>query len=209
MATPPPQTEVWLYHTDHLNNWSYRYCRASRALLELTESTVRCTLYKGYSRWLARRIDVPDLKKRLRAGEPVTAFEFRYHGYHIKWPGLFWGTLFEISQGDGPKWALGLVARYGIYPTIDGINQTIALFSEGDVRRQWRQALDPTGQHVGSGLPRPYAAAAAPRQWTASTLPPPGWYPDPADARAQRYWDGTRWTSLAQPRPYPDHPIDC
>jgi hypothetical protein len=196
MATPPPQTVAWLYHTDHLNNWSYRSCGASRALLELTESTVRCTLYKGYSRWLARRIDVPDLKERLRAGEPVTAFEFRYNGYHIKWRSGDW--LFGIGQGDGPTWAVALL------PPSD-----LGLFNEGGVRRQWRQALDPTGQHVQSGLQRPYAAATAPRQWTASTLPPPGWYPDPADARAQRYWDGTRWTSFAQPRPYPDHPIDC
>lgn len=25
-------------------------------------------------------------------------------------------------------------------------------------------------------------------------MPPPGWYPDPVDARAQRWWDGTAWT---------------
>jgi hypothetical protein len=24
--------------------------------------------------------------------------------------------------------------------------------------------------------------------------PPPGWYPDPANAAAQRYWDGSAWT---------------
>ncbi len=27
-----------------------------------------------------------------------------------------------------------------------------------------------------------------------SSLPPAGWYPDPHDATAQRYWDGARWT---------------
>lgn len=26
-------------------------------------------------------------------------------------------------------------------------------------------------------------------------LPPPGWYPDPADPRAQRWWDGAVWSS--------------
>lgn len=27
-----------------------------------------------------------------------------------------------------------------------------------------------------------------------SGLPPMGWYPDPADARLERYWDGMQWT---------------
>jgi hypothetical protein len=29
--------------------------------------------------------------------------------------------------------------------------------------------------------------------------PPPGWYPDPNDASRQRYWDGSKWTSLPPP----------
>ena len=29
----------------------------------------------------------------------------------------------------------------------------------------------------------------------AHPVPPPGWYPDPQDAQAQRYWDGSRWTN--------------
>jgi uncharacterized RDD family membrane protein YckC len=32
--------------------------------------------------------------------------------------------------------------------------------------------------------------------------PPPGWYPDPANPAATRYWDGTRWTAQTQPPPY-------
>ena len=27
------------------------------------------------------------------------------------------------------------------------------------------------------------------------TLLPPGWYPDPSGAQAQRYWDGRQWTA--------------
>lgn len=30
-------------------------------------------------------------------------------------------------------------------------------------------------------------------------LPPPGWYPDPNGAPAQRYFDGTRWTDQLAP----------
>jgi hypothetical protein len=182
MATPPPQTKVWLYQTDHLTAFSNQYSSVFPALLELTDSTVRCTLTAkaGYSRGLARRMDMPDLQERLRAGEHVTVFEFRYNGYHINWPGFFSGTAFEIGQGNGPRWALGLV-----HPS-----DVVAVFREAGVRERWRQALDPTRQ-----------------QWTLSTLPPPGWYPDPADARAERYWDGTRWTSFARPSPWRlDHP---
>ena len=30
-------------------------------------------------------------------------------------------------------------------------------------------------------------------------LPPPGWYPDPNGAPAQRYFDGTKWTDQLAP----------
>ncbi|MDF1901577.1 DUF2510 domain-containing protein [Mycolicibacterium smegmatis] len=30
---------------------------------------------------------------------------------------------------------------------------------------------------------------------------PPGWYNDPADPGAARYWDGHRWTDHRQPHP--------
>jgi uncharacterized RDD family membrane protein YckC len=34
------------------------------------------------------------------------------------------------------------------------------------------------------------------------SLPPPGWYPDPAGQATQRWWDGTRWTEhLGTPPP--------
>jgi hypothetical protein len=37
------------------------------------------------------------------------------------------------------------------------------------------------------------------RQSPTGMLPPPGWYPDPSGARAQRYWDGARWDSATRP----------
>lgn len=40
-----------------------------------------------------------------------------------------------------------------------------------------------------------------------STTPTPaGWYPDPDDRLAVRYWDGARWTQHVAPRPAPSVP---
>jgi hypothetical protein len=40
---------------------------------------------------------------------------------------------------------------------------------------------------------------AARQQRLTPTLPPPGWYPDPAgDPRRQRHWDGRQWTEQRQ-----------
>lgn len=38
--------------------------------------------------------------------------------------------------------------------------------------------------------------------------PPPGWYPDQADQRYVRWWDGRQWTQHVQParRPAQQHP---
>ena len=42
----------------------------------------------------------------------------------------------------------------------------------------------------------PDAAPTVPAQ---PVTPPTGWYPDPADAQRQRYWDGTNWTAETRP----------
>ena len=207
MVTPPPRTQVYLYPRAGLRGFS----GVSSALLELTDSMVRCTLIgkAGYSGWIAKRLQMPDLKERLKAGQHVSVFEFPRNAYQIQWPALAAGTAFKISQG-GADWVVGFNPPRGTSPdnviaAEMQVERVAGLFSGADARKQWRQALDPTGQHVPSSYQRPYAAPAAPRPQTPPTLPPPGWYPDPTNARAQRYWDGTRWTSFAQP-PDPGHP---
>jgi hypothetical protein len=38
-------------------------------------------------------------------------------------------------------------------------------------------------------------------------MPPAGWFPDPANQRAMRWWDGQAWTDhVADVRLGPDHP---
>lgn len=39
-----------------------------------------------------------------------------------------------------------------------------------------------------------------------TTLTPPGWYPDPEQAGALRYWDGAVWTMHRAPGPLPPVP---
>ncbi|MEV5542175.1 DUF2510 domain-containing protein [Saccharopolyspora shandongensis] len=34
-----------------------------------------------------------------------------------------------------------------------------------------------------------------------NTPPPPGWYPDQADQRYVRWWDGQQWTQHVRPAP--------
>jgi hypothetical protein len=231
MVSPPPRTWVYLYRSAGLSGG---LSKVSPALLELTDSTVRCILTsnRGYSRWLAKRLHIPDLKQRIKAGEQVTVFEFPRTGYRIKWPKLATGTLFKIGQGDARDWVVGfdpprnqasaavldshIAAEPGVLgaagdvflaaDTIDDAASLVGFVRGHDARKQWRQALDPTGQLAPSSSQRPDATSAAPQQQTPSALPPPGWYPDPADARAQRYWNGTQWTSSTQPPPYPGHP---
>ena len=49
----------------------------------------------------------------------------------------------------------------------------------------------------------PGPAAAAPVREQPRSLPPAGWYADPAGGSAKRYWDGQRWGPPArQARPY-------
>jgi hypothetical protein len=218
VVTPPPLTVVYLVR----NAFAGGLYDVPSALLELTDSTVRCTLTgtAGYSGWLAKRLHIPDLKERLSAGEQVTVFEFPRNQYHIKWYMISVGTAFKISQGDGPGWVVDLIRPRGQAGAVvvggelavdsgavGAVGDAAVLVADavslvgytrgGGACKQWRQALDPTGQHVPSSSLQPDAASAAPQQQTPSTLPLPSWYPDPVDARAHRYWDGTQWTSSA------------
>jgi hypothetical protein len=43
--------------------------------------------------------------------------------------------------------------------------------------------------------------------FSAVTAAAPGWYPDPQDAEALRYFDGTQWTQHVAPRPIAAPPI--
>lgn len=40
-----------------------------------------------------------------------------------------------------------------------------------------------------------------PANGTTTTVPPPGWYDDPAGAPLLRYWDGTSFTQATSPKP--------
>ena len=60
--------------------------------------------------------------------------------------------------------------------------------------RYAKQTRDAQREQVKIEKKRDREAAATP------AVPPPGWYPDQADQRFVRYWDGTQWTPQAQPR---------
>jgi hypothetical protein len=100
LLAPPPRTELYLYDA---------LLGSLIAQLELTDRTMRCTVNgtRGYAHWLAKRLEIPDLKERLEAGQQVTVFEFPHHDCDIWLPE--WGprgAYFQVSQGDAPLWIL-------------------------------------------------------------------------------------------------------
>jgi hypothetical protein len=119
------------------------------ARLELTDETLRCTLIdkSGHAGWLARRLQIPDLKKRLKAGEQVTVFEIPRNGYDITWPEISLGTLCEIRHGQAHRWVISftLPADYENFDVFKYFNAFRA-YQTRDVRQQWRRALDPAAR---------------------------------------------------------------
>jgi hypothetical protein len=171
-TTPPPRTAVFLLRRRPLIgafsglNPFYLGVLKSRplAVLQLTDTTVRCVLVNkyGHARWLAERLQMPDLKDRLKT-EEVTVFEFPRGGYEIKWPKLDMGMLCEIGEPGSDRWitSFSLPRDEHVPPgfssdwdvLIDAVAQVAALRDGAmrEVRRLWRQALDPNGSQVPSG----------------------------------------------------------
>jgi hypothetical protein len=151
-TTPPPQTQLfllrrrpWLGVFSGLNPFFIGdLIERPLARLELTDRTVRCTLSRDklkHAGWLARRLDIPDLAERVKAGEQVTVFEFPRDGYQITWPKLSMGSLFEISGPSSAPW----VVSFGMPRDYEG-ESFFALvdFLNMPERQQWRAALTPT-----------------------------------------------------------------
>jgi hypothetical protein len=168
-TTPPPRTAVFLLRRRPLIgvfsglNPFYLDILRSRplAVLELTDSTVRCTLVNkyGHAGWLADRLHMPDLKERLKT-EQVTVFEFPRNGYEINWPKLDMGMLFEIGEPGSPRWITSFsLPRDESYVDFTWWNAALMFFAQmsvlrdtamREVRQLWRQALDPDGHRVPS-----------------------------------------------------------
>lgn len=153
-TTPPPLTDVYLLRRRPMLSvfWGLPYVgllhRGSPpiARLELTDQTVRCTLIdkSGHAGWLERRLQVKDLKKRLKAREQVTVFEFPRDGYDISWPDTSLGTVCEIRHGPTDSWVISftLPADYEDFDVLRYFHAVRAYQTRG-VRRQWRRALNP------------------------------------------------------------------
>ena len=104
---------------------------------------------------------MPDLKKRLKAGERVTVFEFPRGGYDIDWPLHSLGTLCEIRHGVENRWTIAFTLPTG-YERNDLFRYANVLraYQTRSVRGQWRQALGRAGRRVPSiGKPEPPAGA--------------------------------------------------
>jgi hypothetical protein len=153
-TTPPPSTDVYLLRRRPMLSvfWALPYVGLLRrgsppiGRLELTDQTVRCTIVdkSGHARWLARRLQIPDLKKRLKTGQPVTVFEFPRDDYDITWPDTSLGTVCEIRRGPTDGWVVSflLPADYEDFDMLRYFHAFRA-YQTRAARRQWRKALDP------------------------------------------------------------------
>jgi hypothetical protein len=156
-TTPPPQTNLfllrrrpWLGVFASLNPFSIGdLIERPLARLELTDRTVRCTLLRKqklkHAGWLAQRLQISDLKERVSDGEQVTVFEFPRDGYHIKWPKLSTGTLFEISEPSSAPWivSFGMPRDYERHSWLAAYD-----FLMMNERQQWREALSPRAREL-------------------------------------------------------------
>lgn len=127
--SPPPRTEVYLVQ-NRVTPFS------TRAALELTEDTVRCTV-EEYSMWVEKALGVSDLDSRLRSGDAVVAFEFRRDQLKIKWLWRFLRSGFSVSDGSSSRWLASLV-----YPS--GLLTLVEVVDGWDVHNEWRRALRST-----------------------------------------------------------------
>ena len=127
--SPPPRAEVYLVKS-RLSPLS------TRAALELTDDTLRCTVME-YSKWVEKALEISDLRSRLRAGQTVAAFDFRRDQLEITWLKRFLKAGFSVSSGGSRRW---LVSR--VYPT--GVMALVEVVDGWDVHHEWRWALPPT-----------------------------------------------------------------
>ena len=159
-TTPPPRTAVFLLRRrpflgvlSILNPFNLGILRSHPlATLEITETSVRCTLGNkyGYAGWLAKRLDIPDLKKRLET-EQVTVFEYPRNGYEIRWPKLDKGTLFVIGEPGSAQWITSFSLPPDDYSPHSLDWESLAFFATEiyalrdkgmrEIRKMWRQAL--------------------------------------------------------------------
>jgi hypothetical protein len=58
---------------------------------------------------VAKALGINDLKYRLAAGEPLTAFDFRREHLDVKWLRQFMGGAFCVSEGDSRRWLVSLI----------------------------------------------------------------------------------------------------
>jgi hypothetical protein len=125
-ASPPPTTTAYLLQ--NRTNAYYATCE-----LELTDTVLRCRVTSDTG-WVAKVLDVPDLGRRLAAGEPVFAFEFHRDRMKLTWLKQFFNAGFKVGEPDSRAWLVSLVNPAGALSLMD------ALFERG-IHQQWRAAL--------------------------------------------------------------------
>lgn len=114
----------------------------------------------------------------------------------IQWkpPGLAVNGYIEFSVAGGNESR----SRFGTatFDATKNENAVVVMLQQVPAFDVLRAAID--GALAGNFPPRAYGATQPPPP---APPVPPGWYPDPRGAQAQRFWDGMRWTDHTAPAP--------
>jgi len=90
--------------------------------------------------WLEQELGLDDIAGRVRAGEPVVAFDYALSDCAVTWPITGGGAMMIVRIASGRKWVVS-----DDYPSGGSSAQTMSLFSGRSKAREWKKALAEAG----------------------------------------------------------------
>jgi hypothetical protein len=108
--------------------------------LELTDQSLRFTLDKDSGQlttlgWLEKELAIDGLRDRLKAGDPIQAFDLERDKLQISWPKQFMGSAMKVSNPGTREWIVSLILPSG------SLYSTYKTFKYRSVFKAWKAEL--------------------------------------------------------------------